>query len=77
MNSKNVITLIVLISLTISTALISIFTHIVYLILGLFVLKVLLVAFQFMELKKAHAIWKVMFSGMVLMIVTILAVLNF
>jgi hypothetical protein len=63
MKKKDIITLFVLIGLTILTALFSTqFNEIKYvslIILLLSAVKFLLVAFQFMELKKAHVFWKV------------------
>ncbi len=55
-------TLVILIILTITTALVSNFIDLkigVYFILLLAVLKFIYVAFQFMEIKKAHVFWKV------------------
>ena len=59
---KNIITLGVLLALT-TTATIASKTmqdsrYLVFTILGLGVVKLALVAFQFMELKKAHLFWK-------------------
>lgn len=62
MQKINIFTLTILILLTISTAILSNYfnslKYIVFLILGLSGVKFILVAFQFMELKKAHQFWK-------------------
>lgn len=64
MNKKATITWIILIVLTIVSALISKFEgkYIVFLILIFAVLKFLGIAFQFMELKKAHSFWRISLS---------------
>lgn len=60
MKKENVYTWLFLIVLTLSSVLFS--THnghsAVYILLGLAVVKFISVAFQFMELKKAHVFWK-------------------
>ncbi|HQE35293.1 MAG TPA: cytochrome C oxidase subunit IV family protein [Flavobacterium alvei] len=57
----------ILLILTLSTALIAssgaISKGIAFLILGISVIKFLLVAFQFMELKKANSFWKISLIG--------------
>ncbi len=62
MNKKDSLTLGFLTILTIATALLATtFNNLKYValfILGLSIVKFLLVAFQFMELKKAHIMWK-------------------
>jgi hypothetical protein len=61
MERKNTITLVVLVLLTISTSFFSVhYKNMVFLILLLSGIKFVLVAFQFMELKKAHPFWKVL-----------------
>jgi len=58
---KNSSVLILLVLLTISTAYFSVhFEKIAYVILLLSGIKFLLVAFQFMELKKSHLFWKIL-----------------
>ena len=61
MNKSAIITWLLLLVLTIVSALISEVDSkfIVVLIMGLAALKFIGVAFQFMELKKAHTFWKV------------------
>lgn len=65
MNKTTSITLVFLLLLTITSALFSqmIGKSIVHIILGLSALKFLGVAFQFMELKKAHLFWKLSLLG--------------
>jgi hypothetical protein len=66
MQKSSLITYGLLILLTITTALISNLTTIssavVSIIMGLSAIKFLLVAFQFMELKKANSFWKISVS---------------
>ena len=63
MKKTHIITLLVLILLTILTAMFSInfrtLKNVSIIILMLSIVKFLLVAFQFMELKKAHVFWKI------------------
>lgn len=59
MSKRNNITWIILLLLTLATALIAGMGNAAYLILGISAMKFLLVAFQFMELKNAHSFWKV------------------
>jgi len=74
MKKTTVYTLLALILLTISTALIS-NTHQLKLaalfILVLSGIKFLLVAFNFMELKKAHALWKIALISFLILFVGI------
>jgi len=63
--NKNKIAIIALLGLTIVSSLMSKFisTHFnwfVFLVLGISTVKFIIVAFQFMELKKAHIMWKVL-----------------
>jgi len=64
MKNKNLYTLIVLIVLTIITAIISKtlgnVSYFAFAILGLSAIKFILVSFQFMEMKKANFFWKVL-----------------
>ena len=80
MKRKHIYILCILIALTILTALFSsnfsAFKYIVFFILALSCVKFLLVAFSFMELKKAHIFWKVSLSVyLVLFITTILLII--
>ena len=63
MKKSFIYTYILLLVLTLSTALIAtsstISKGLVFLIMGISVIKFLLVAFQFMELKKANSFWKI------------------
>jgi len=71
-------TLVILIILTITTALVSNFIDLkvgVYFILLLAVLKFIYVAFQFMELKKAHAFWKIIVILYLIIFLTIMSIL--
>ncbi len=64
MKDSNTKTLIILLVLTVAVGILSGLESVspfwFMLILGLSCIKFLLVAFQFMELKKAHAAWKVL-----------------
>jgi heme/copper-type cytochrome/quinol oxidase subunit 4 len=66
MKKSFIYTYILLLLLTLSTALIASSTTISkginFLILGISAIKFLLVAFQFMELKKANSFWKISLS---------------
>ncbi|MDP1843863.1 MAG: hypothetical protein Q8K64_10615 [Sediminibacterium sp.] len=58
MKNKNILTWILLIVLTLITTIIAGMGSVAYLILVVAALKFLLIAFQFMEFKKAHLFWK-------------------
>ncbi len=64
MRKKDIYTLLILIIITTLTAIIATnFDAIKYIsltVLGLSVIKFLAIAFQFMELKKAHIFWKIL-----------------
>jgi len=80
MKRKDIYTLGLLVLLAISTAFVSNnfneFEYIVSIILVLTLTKFLLVAFNFMELKKAHVFWKISLSAyLVLFIATILLIM--
>ncbi len=80
MKKKDVYTLTILIALTIATAVSSNnfydIHHIIYITLVLSCAKFLLVAFNFMELKRAHIFWKVSLTAyLVLFIATILLII--
>jgi hypothetical protein len=76
MKKKHIITLAILLLLTLLTAIVAGFNHFALLILALSAIKFLLVAFQFMELKKAHVFWKVSIVFIVLLITGIIAVIK-
>ncbi|OUR92318.1 hypothetical protein A9Q87_07495 [Flavobacteriales bacterium 34_180_T64] len=61
MNKTATLTWVILIGLTVASAVFSIVqnSYIVLIILVLAVLKFIGIAFQFMELKKAHVFWKI------------------
>ena len=67
MKNPVTITWIVLIVLTITSALVSKLDskYVVFIILILSALKFLAIAFQFMELKKAHRFWKTIIIGFI------------
>ncbi|WP_369764895.1 cytochrome C oxidase subunit IV family protein [Flavobacterium sp. WC2429] len=73
-------TYVVLLFLTITTALVStsieVSTLAVSLIMGLSAIKFLLVAFQFMELRKANSFWKICLT-LVLALIILLVLLLF
>ena len=80
MMKKDIYTLGFLVLLTISMAFLSYnfneFEYIVFIILVLTLTKFSLVAFNFMELKKAHVFWKISLSAyLVLFIATILLII--
>ncbi len=66
MKKSFIYTYILLLFLTLSTALIASSTTIskgiVFLIMGISAIKFLMIAFQFMELKKANSFWKISLS---------------
>ncbi|HLF51162.1 cytochrome C oxidase subunit IV family protein [Flavobacterium sp.] len=76
MQKSSIITYGLLILLTISTALISnattISNAVVSIIIGLSAIKFLLVAFQFMELKKANSFWKISVSLVLCLMVVLI-----
>lgn len=69
----------ILILLTISTAFLSnsnvLHVVLVALILGISAIKILVVAFQFMELKKANSFWKYTLSIVLVLIIVILYII--
>ena len=77
MEKKDIYTLVALMLLTLSTA---IFSHIdtlkwiFVIILVLSGIKFLLVAFQFMELKKAHSMWKTLLISLLVIFVGIVSI---
>ncbi|WP_341216532.1 cytochrome C oxidase subunit IV family protein [uncultured Wocania sp.] len=68
MNKTATITWIILIVLTITSALVSKLEskYVVLIILILSTLKFFGIAFQFMEIKKAHLFWKIIIVGFIL-----------
>ena len=67
MKNTTIITWIILIVLTITSALVSKLEskYVVFIILILSALKFFGIAFQFMEIKKAHVFWKTIIIGFV------------
>jgi heme/copper-type cytochrome/quinol oxidase subunit 4 len=78
MKKKDIYTLGMLIVLTITTAIFSTqfseLKYVVAIILGLSAIKFILVAFQFMELKKANPFWKFLVVIYLILFVTIVSV---
>jgi len=72
-------TLILLYILTTATALVSAYLYgwkfFVFTILGLSAIKFMLVAFQFMEMKKAHSFWKFFIVFYLLVFVTVVSLI--
>jgi heme/copper-type cytochrome/quinol oxidase subunit 4 len=79
MKKSFVFTYIILILLTIATALVSTSSAIskiaIFLIMGISAIKFLLVAFQFMELKNANSFWKVALSLVLGIIISLVVLL--
>ena len=77
MNKSTTITWILLIILTIASALVSNIDgkYIVLLILFFAVLKFIGITFQFMEIKKAHVFWKVIILGFLVTLTLIIIAL--
>lgn len=69
----------ILLVLTISTALVSVLvkasTFAVSIIMGISAIKFLLVAFQFMELKKANSFWKISLSLVLALIILLVLII--
>ncbi len=79
MEKKDIYTLVALVLLTVSTALFSHFEslkRIAFIILVLSGIKFLLVAFQFMELKKAHVIWKILLVGLLVVFISSVGIIS-
>lgn len=76
MKKTYIIVLIILLVLTIVSAVFSLsdFTYVAEIILGLAAIKFLLVAFYFMDLKKAHIFWK---SSIIIFISIIVVFISF
>jgi hypothetical protein len=73
---RHAVTLILLLALTAITAVVGASTHAAFIILGLAMAKILLVAFRFMELRHALLFWKyafVLLSGSFLTAIAVLA----
>ena len=79
MKFNNITTLAILFALTILTSIAFwlnvVDSWIVFAIIGLSAIKFLLVAFQFMELKKAHSAWKAILSGLLFIYVALICML--
>jgi heme/copper-type cytochrome/quinol oxidase subunit 4 len=79
MKKSFIFTYILLILLTAATALVSTSSAIskiaIFLIMGISAIKFLLVAFQFMELKKANSFWKVSLTLVLGIIVSLVVML--
>lgn len=70
MNKSNILTWVGLVSFTLLTFYSSeaLFTgkQLVLVLMGIVVIKFLGIGFQFIELKRAHTVWKVLFTGFIL-----------
>lgn len=78
MKRKDIYTLGVLFVLTILTALFSnleIIKYVAFLILALSGIKFILIAFQFMELKKAHNLWKGLLIGLLVFFIGTISII--
>lgn len=79
MQKKDIITLALLITATLLTAVLSANTeslkYAVLLILIVSSVKFILVAFNFMELKKAHVFWKIILIGFLIVFVGIVGII--
>ncbi len=75
MKNTNIITWIILMLLTLTTAIIAGMSSAAYLILMAAAIKFMLVAFQFMELKKAHVLWKATLTIVLIFITGIIMIL--
>lgn len=73
MNKSNIITYIILLGFTLVASLFPHFSYSIYIIIGIFSIKFLLVGFQFMELKKAHLFWKLSIVGFIFLVMGIIA----
>lgn len=71
MKNKNTIVWLLLMIFTVFSVFISGKKYAILFLLLLAIIKIFLVAFQFMELKKAHAFWKTSFSFLILLITLI------
>jgi len=80
MKKKDIYTLGILIILTIATARFSNNSvsskYIIFIVLGLSITKFLLVAFNFMELKKANSFWKIVLVSYLVIFSTIIFIVN-
>ena len=68
MKNQGLITLLILLSFTLLGSAVSYFElgmeWAVFLVISLGAIKFMLVAFQFMELKEAHRLWKILLGGL-------------
>ena len=78
MNKQNIITWTLLLVLTVIAGLVSgtSLTYVIPLILLLAVLKFIGVAFNFMEMKKAHVFWKIILVSYLLIFCIIILAIN-
>ena len=75
MKNTNVTTWIILMLLTLTTTIIAGMGRAAYLILVVAAIKFMLVTFQFMELKKAHVLWKATLTIVLIFITGIIMIL--
>ncbi|MBX9806574.1 MAG: cytochrome C oxidase subunit IV family protein [Flavobacteriaceae bacterium] len=80
MKKPFIFTYILLILLTVVTALVSTSSAIskiaIFLIMGISAIKFLMVAFQFMELKKANSFWKIAVALVIIVIISLIILLH-
>jgi len=78
MTKQNIITWILLLVLTVISGLVSnaALTYVIPIIMILAVLKFMGVAFNFMEMKKAHVFWKILIVGYLVVFCGIVLVIN-
>ncbi len=78
MNKQNIIIWILLLILTVIAGLVSnaSLTYVMPLILLLAVLKFIGVAFNFMEMRKAHVFWKILLVGYLIIFCGIVLIIN-
>ena len=78
MTKQNIITWILLLVLTVVAGFVSstLLTFIIPLILFLAVLKFIGVAFNFMEMKKAHVFWKILIIGYLAIFCAVILLIN-
>ncbi len=78
MNKQNIIIWILLLILTVIAGLVSSasLTYVIPLILLLAVLKFIGVAFNFMEMRKAHVFWKILLVGYLIIFCGIVLIIN-
>lgn len=77
MQKLNRNTWILLITLTATTAILANVKLAAFFVIGIAVIKILLVAFQFMDLKNAHLFWGTILTSLILLFASIILILLF